>query len=103
MCYSLMISYIRGIVEAAETLKGVEDLDIEQERKIINRPAVKIIKRPTCVPVYTETRSVGFHLLGLASRNGFGLGTTTTCRNPSTAMKITFYFSVSIRSDRRKR
>lgn len=44
ICCSLMISYNRGIVEAAETLKNVEDLDIEQELKIINRPAVKIIK-----------------------------------------------------------
>ncbi|CAN6821676.1 unnamed protein product [Brassica oleracea] len=36
----------------------------------------------------------------------FGPGTTTTCRkarNPSTAMKVTFDFSVSIRSDRRRR
>ncbi|CAH8354486.1 unnamed protein product [Eruca vesicaria subsp. sativa] len=44
ICCSLMISYNHGIVEAAGTLKNVEDLDTEQELKIINKPAVKLIK-----------------------------------------------------------
>ncbi|ESQ55034.1 hypothetical protein EUTSA_v10026973mg [Eutrema salsugineum] len=60
LCCSIMImSYNHGIAEAAETLKNVEDLEIEQKLKLINKPAVKIIKsiygeRYGCVDFYKQ-------------------------------------------------
>ncbi|CAA7060155.1 unnamed protein product [Microthlaspi erraticum] len=54
-----MMSPNCGIVKATETLKNVGDLDIEQKLKLINKPAVKIIKsiygeRYGCVDFYKQ-------------------------------------------------
>ncbi|KAL1201631.1 Protein neprosin [Cardamine amara subsp. amara] len=59
LCCSLMMSHCHGIVEPAETLKSFEDFAIEQKLKIINKPAVKIIKsiygeRYGCVDFYKQ-------------------------------------------------
>ncbi|CAN8325656.1 unnamed protein product [Cochlearia groenlandica] len=59
LCFSFIMSYNRGIIEASETLKHVEDFEIEQELKLINKPAVKIIKsihgeRYGCVDFYKQ-------------------------------------------------
>ncbi|CAA7060158.1 unnamed protein product [Microthlaspi erraticum] len=54
-----MMSHSFGIVKATETLKFFEDLEIEKKLKLINKPAVKIIKsiygeRYGCVDFYKQ-------------------------------------------------
>ncbi|EOA18022.1 hypothetical protein CARUB_v10006463mg [Capsella rubella] len=48
LCCSFLMSQGRchDIVEAVETIKSFEDFEIEQKLKVINKPAVKIIKMP---------------------------------------------------------
>ncbi|KAL9818517.1 putative neprosin [Arabidopsis thaliana] len=59
ICYSLLVGHCYGVVEEAKTLKSKEDLEIEQKFKLINKPAVKIIKsisgeRYRCVDFYKQ-------------------------------------------------
>ncbi|CAA7060157.1 unnamed protein product [Microthlaspi erraticum] len=54
-----MMSHNCGVVKATETLENIEDLEIEQKLKLINKPAVKIIKstygeRYGCVDFYKQ-------------------------------------------------
>ncbi|CAL9226525.1 unnamed protein product [Arabidopsis halleri] len=59
ICCSLLMSHCHGVVEEAKILKSKEDLEIEQKIKLINKPAVKIIKsisgeRYGCVDFYKQ-------------------------------------------------
>jgi len=44
ICGSLLMSHCHGVIEEAKTLKSNEDLEIEHKLKLINKPAVKIVK-----------------------------------------------------------
>ncbi|CAA0394446.1 unnamed protein product [Arabidopsis thaliana] len=59
ICGSLLMSHCHGVIEEAKTLKSNEDLEIEHKLKLINKPAVKIVKsingeRYGCVDFYKQ-------------------------------------------------
>ncbi|EFH48759.1 predicted protein [Arabidopsis lyrata subsp. lyrata] len=59
ICCSFLLGHCHGVVEEPKILKSNKDLEIEQKLKLINKPAVKIIKsingeRYGCVDFYKQ-------------------------------------------------